>query len=326
MTARAWAGFATMSALWGIPYLFIKIAVDGGLSPAFVAWSRVVLAAAVLLVLAKQAGVLGQLRGKGRWLVAYAIVEISIPFPLIAAGERHIDSSVAAIIIASVPLMIAVLAIRFDKAERATGSRLVGLLIGFAGVVVLVGIDVAGQSDELLGAALILIAAMGYAVGPMILRRHLSEHDQRGVMAVALAIAAVILTPFAVAAPPAAVPDADATLAIVVLGLLCTAAAFVVFGRLIAEIGPGRALVITYVNPVVALALGMAVLGERPGAGAIAGLLLILAGSWLSTDGRLPPGLVSRVRRTERRSPAPQDSTVNLGSPPSPAGSPAGSA
>ena len=113
-----------------------------------------------------------------------------------------------------------------------------------------------------------------------------------------------------------------------IFGLLCTAAAFVVFGRLIAEIGPGRALVITYVNPVVALALGMAVLGERPGPGAIAGLLLILAGSWLSTDGRLPPGLMgvlSRVPRTRRRSPAPSDSRVSRGSPPSPDPSPAGS-
>jgi drug/metabolite transporter (DMT)-like permease len=318
-----------MSALWGIPYLFIKVAVDDGISPAFVAWSRVVLATVVLLALAKHAGVLGQLKGKGRWLAAYALLEISIPFPLIAAGERHIDSSVAAIIIASVPLMIAVLAIRFDQAERATGSRLVGLLVGFTGVVVLVGIDVAGRSDELLGAAFVLIASMGYAVGPMILRRHLSELDQRGVMAVALAIAALFLTPFAAASPPTTMPDADATLSIVVLGLLCTAAAFVVFGRLIAEIGPGRALVITYVNPVVALALGMAVLGEHPGAGAIAGLLLILAGSWLSTDGRLPPGLagvVNRARRTPRRSPATQDSRANLGSPPSPGESPAGSA
>jgi drug/metabolite transporter (DMT)-like permease len=318
-----------MSALWGIPYLFIKVAVDDGLSPAFVAWSRVVLAAIVLLALAKHAGVLGELGGKGRWLAAYALLEISIPFPLIAAGERHIDSSVAAIIIASVPLMIAVLAIRFDRAERATGSRLVGLLVGFTGVVVLVGIDVAGRGDEMLGAAFVLIASMGYAVGPMILRRHLSDLDQRGVMAVALAIAALFLTPFAAASPPTTTPDADATLSIVVLGLFCTAAAFVVFGRLIAEIGPGRALVITYVNPVVALALGMAVLGEHPGAGAIAGLLLILAGSWLSTDGRLPPGLagfVNRARRTPRRSPATQDSTANPGSQPSPAESPAGSA
>jgi drug/metabolite transporter (DMT)-like permease len=328
MTARSWAGFATMSVLWGIPYLFIKVAVDEGLSPAFVAWSRVVLAAAVLLVLAHRAGALQSLRGRGRWLAAYAFLEISIPFPLIAAGEQHVDSSLAAIIIASVPLLVAVLALRFDHAERATGSRLVGLLVGFTGVVVLVGIDVAGRSDELLGAAFVLIASLGYAAGPMVLRRHLSELDQRAVMGVSLAIAAVMLTPVTAVGLPSGTPSADALLSIAVLGLFCTAAAFVVFGRLIAEIGPGRALVITYVNPVIALALGMAVLGERPGAGAIAGLLLILAGSWLSTDGRLPPGIAgvfSRVRRSPRRSPAPSDSPASPGSPPSPERSPAGS-
>jgi drug/metabolite transporter (DMT)-like permease len=190
-----------------------------------------------------------------------------------------------------------VLAIRFDPAERATGSRLVGLLVGFTGVVALVGIDVAGNSDELLGALMVLLAAVGYAAGPMLLRRTLSDLDAVAVMAGSLAIAGLLLTPLAIASPPTATPSGDAIVSIVVLGLLCTAAAFVVFGRLIAEIGPGRALVITYVNPLVAVAVGMAVLGERPGAGAIVGLLLILAGSWLSTDGRLPPGLAGRVRR-----------------------------
>jgi drug/metabolite transporter (DMT)-like permease len=318
-----------MSVLWGIPYLFIKIAVDGGLSPSFVAWSRVVMAAAVLLALSARAGVLGRVKGRGRWLAAYALVEITIPFPLIAAGEQHIDSSLTAIVIASTPLLVALLALRFDRAERATGSRLAGLLLGFTGVVALVGIDVAGSSDELLGAACVLVASCGYAAGPMILRRHLADLDQRAVMAVSLAIAAVFLTPATAVSLPGAAPPADAVLAIVVLGLFCTAAAFVVFGRLIAEIGPGRALVITYVNPVVALALGMAVLGERPGAGAIVGLLLILAGSWLSTDGRLPPGtagVINRARRTPRRSPATQDWPASHGSPPSTDPSPGGSA
>src|SRR5688572_9052696 len=152
MTARAWAGFATMSVLWGIPYLFIKIAVDEGLSPAFVSWARVVLAAAVLCALAWRAGVLDGLRGRGRWLAAFALFEVAIPFPLIAWGEQHIDSSLAAIIIAAAPLMVAVLAIRFDHSERASGRRLVGLLVGFAGVIALVGIDVAGRTEELLGA------------------------------------------------------------------------------------------------------------------------------------------------------------------------------
>ena len=300
MSARAWALFAAMSLLWGIPYLFIKIAVDEGLSPAFVSWARVLLAAVVLCLLAWRAGLLGGLRGRGRWLAAYALLEISIPFPLIAWGEQHIDSSLAAIIIAAAPLMVAVLAIRFDPAERASGRRLVGLLIGFAGVIALVGIDVAGRSRELLGALAVLLAALGYAAGPMILRRHLSDLDARATMGVSLAIAAVLLTPLTAVALPAETPSTDAIVAVVVLGLLCTAAAFVVFGKLIAEIGPGRALVITYVNPVVALALGVAILDERPGLGAIVGLVAILAGSWLSTDGRLPSGVARRIGRQRR--------------------------
>jgi drug/metabolite transporter (DMT)-like permease len=141
MSTRAWMIFAAVSTLWGIPYLFIKIAVDGGITPGVLAWGRIVLGAAVLLALAARAGVLAQLRGRWRWLAAYAIVEVSIPFPLIATGEQHVSSSLAAIIIASVPLIVALLALRFDPAERASGSRLVGLVIGVLGVVLLVGIE-----------------------------------------------------------------------------------------------------------------------------------------------------------------------------------------
>lgn len=120
-------------------------------------------------------------------------------------------------------------------------------------------------------------------------------------MAVALTVAAVVLTPFALAAPPVASPSAAALGSIVVLGVFCTALAFALFGSLLLEVGPARAAVITYVAPVVAVALGVAVLGERPGVGAIAGLLLIIAGSWLSTDGRVPPGLAGMIVR--RRAP-----------------------
>ena len=235
------------------------------------------------------------LRGRGRWLATYAIVEIAVPFPLIAAGEQHVASSLAAIIIAAVPLIIALLALRFDPSERVHGRRLVGLVVGLAGVAALVGIDVAGRGDELLGAAAILLAAVGYAAGPMILNRHLSDLDPRAAMGASLAIAAVVLAPAALIAPPATAPSAGALASLVVLGLFCTAAAFVFFAALVREVGPGRAAVITYVAPVVAVALGVTILGERPGPGAVAGLLLILAGSWLSTDGRLPPGLTTRV-------------------------------
>jgi drug/metabolite transporter (DMT)-like permease len=294
VSSRAWGAFATVSILWGIPYLLIKVAVDHGVPPAFLAWVRVMLGALVLLALAHRAGSLSSLRGRWRPLALYALFEISIPFPLIAAGERHVASSLAAILIASVPLIIAVLALRFDHAERATGTRLAGLLVGFGGVVALVGIDVAGRGDELLGAGAILLAAVGYAIGPMLLKRHLADLDPRATMGASLAIAAVLLSPAAALAPPHRTPSAIAVLALIALGLLCTATAFVVMAGLVAEIGPGRALVITYVNPVIAVALGVVILGERPGAGAVAGLLLILAGSWLSTDGRLPPGLARR--------------------------------
>ena len=296
MSARAWALFAAMSLIWGMPYLFIKIAVDEGLSPAFVSWSRVVLAAAVLCALAHRAGLLQHLRGRYKWIAVYAVVEIAIPFPLIAWGEQHIDSSLAAIIIAAAPLLVALIAIRFDESERVTGMRLVGLLIGFAGVIALVGIDVAGSTDELLGALAVLGAALGYAIGPMTLRRHLADLDPRATMGVSLAMAAVLLTPLTAATFPTEALSTDALIAVVVLGLVCTAAAFVIFGSLIAEVGAGKALVITYVNPVVALGLGIVVLDETPGLGAIVGLLLILAGSWLSTGGRLP----SRTARSQR--------------------------
>jgi drug/metabolite transporter (DMT)-like permease len=303
MSPRAWIAFAAVSTLWGIPYLFIKVAVDDGVPPAFLAWVRVVLGAAVLLGLARAAGVLGPLRGRWRWLTVFAVVEVVFPFPLIAAGEQHVSSSLAAIIVAAAPLFVALLALRFDASERVSGSRLGGLLLGLAGVAALVGIDATGSREELLGAGAVLFSALCYAVGPMVLKRHLADLDPRASMGAALAIAALVLTPAALLAPPAAMPSGEALASLVVLGVFCTAAAFAFYGALVAEAGAGRALVITYIAPVVAVALGVAVLGERPGAGAAAGLLLILAGSWLATGGRIPPGFGGRallVRRAQR--------------------------
>jgi drug/metabolite transporter (DMT)-like permease len=305
VSARAWTGFAALSLLWGVPYLFIKVAVDGGMSPAFVAWVRVVLAAVILLALAGRAGVLPTVRGHWRWLAIYGVIEIAIPFPLIAAGEQHVSSSLAAILIAAVPLFVALLAIRFDHAERATGSRLAGLLIGLTGVVVLMGIDVAGKRDEMLGAAAILVAALGYAAAPMVLKRKFGHLDSRAAMGTSLAIAAIALTPFAALAPPEAMPDADVLASLAVLGIACTALALVILTALIVEIGPGRALVITYINPVIAVALGVVILHEHLGPGSVIGLLLIIAGSWLSTDGRLPPRLLTLGRSARRRRPVP---------------------
>jgi drug/metabolite transporter (DMT)-like permease len=305
MSPRGWVLFAAMSVIWGTPYFFIKVAIDDGVSPVFIAWARIVLAVLILVPLAWRAGLLGSLRGRGRWLVAYALAEMVIPFPLISAGEKHVDSSLAAIIIAAVPLLIALLAIRFDHEERVTGSRLVGLFVGLGGVVALLGIDVAGEPDELLGAAAILVAALGYAIGPLVLKRGLADLDPRATMGMGLVIAAIVLTPFAAVGAPSSAPSTEAILSILALGAICTAIAFVLFAHLITEVGASRALVFTYVNPVVALALGIAILGERPGLGAVVGLVLILAGSWLSTRGGRPEPDRPQPRRSSPPEPDP---------------------
>jgi drug/metabolite transporter (DMT)-like permease len=309
VSARGWVLFAAVSVIWGMPYLFIKIGVEE-LSPGFVAWSRVALAAVVLLPLAIRTGAL---RGLPlRWLVAFAAVEIAIPFPLIGFGEQRISSSLAAILIAALPLVVAFFALRFDHAERPTPARLVGMFVGLAGVMALVGIDIGGRGADLLGAAAVLTATLGYAAGPLIVKRHLKGCDPLGPVTAAMAIASIMLLPFGIGDFPTEMPQTDTLVAIVVLGLVCSAAAFLLFFRLIAEVGPSRATVITYVNPIVALALGVAVLGESVTAGAIAGLLLILAGSWLATDGRLPPGLAGIATRARERRARPQPHAVEL--------------
>lgn len=308
MTPRGWILFAAVSVVWGVPYMFIKLAVED-LSPGFVAWSRVALGALVLLPIAWRSGAL---RGLPlRWLTAFALFEITIPFPLIALGEQRVSSSLAAILIAAVPLVVAFLALRFDRGEQPTRTRFIGMLIGLGGVVALVGIDIGGRGSELVGAAAVLAATLGYATGPLIVKRHLSGGDPLGPVAGALGIASIMLLPFGIGGFPTETPSDEAIASVAVLGLICTAFAFLIFFRLIAEIGPSRATIITYVNPVVALALGVAILGEQVTTGAVAGLLLILAGSWLSTDGRLPPGLaaVATRLRPERAAQAPPETT-----------------
>jgi drug/metabolite transporter (DMT)-like permease len=301
VSPRGWFLFACVSVLWGVPYFFIKVAVDE-LSAGFVAWSRVAMAALILLPIAYKRGALRGLQL--RWLAAFAFVEITIPFPMIAFGEEHLASSLAAILIAAVPLFVAGLALRFDHAERPTPTRLVGMLIGLGGVAALVGIDVAGSSAELVGALAILLAALGYACGPMIVKRQFSTADPIGPIAGALGVASIFLLPAGLAGFPDEVPSGDATASLLMLGIVCTAIAFLFFFRLITEVGPSRATIITYINPVVALALGVAILDEKVTTGTVVGLLLILAGSWLSTDGRLPPGLAAVVGRLRRKRPA----------------------
>jgi drug/metabolite transporter (DMT)-like permease len=308
MSARAWWLFAAVSVLWGIPYLFIKLAVED-ISPLWVAFARLVVAFAVLLPYALHKGAL---RGLGRhWkpLLVYSVVEICLPWPLIGFGEQRISSGLAAILIAAVPLIVALIALRIDHEERAEGSRLVGLVVGFTGVVVLLGLDVAGRPGELLGGFAVLLAAVGYAIGPMMIKHRFRAIDPVGPVTASMGISALVLLPVAALSVPDSVPSGQTVMSVIVLGLACSAAGFLLFFALIHEVGPGRATVITFVNPVVAVALGIALLDEGLGPSAVAGLLLILAGSWLSTGGRLPPGLMTPVTARRRRSRAAPQQT-----------------
>jgi drug/metabolite transporter (DMT)-like permease len=292
MTRRAWFLFVTMSLLWGIPYFFIKIAVEE-LHPFAIVFGRTALGAAILLPIAARTGALRALRGRWRPVVLLTALEVTVPFLLITYGEQRISSSLAGLLIASLPLLVALLAIVVDHTERVSGLRLAGLLLGFAGVALLLGVD-ADASTQLLGAAMVLLATLCYAGGAFTVKRAFATTPPLGVAAATLALNSLVLAPLAALHLPAQPPSAAAIASIAGLGVLCSAVAFVAFFALIAEAGASRATVITYANPAVAVALGVTILGEPVTAATAAGFLLIIAGSWLSTGGALPSRLLRR--------------------------------
>ncbi|HKV70986.1 MAG TPA: DMT family transporter [Gemmatimonadales bacterium] len=283
MTRKAWVLFALSSVIWGIPYLFIKVAVDGGVPPAFVAWARVALGALLLTPIALRRGAFSGLGEHWIAILVYSATEIAIPFVLISAGEQRISSSLAAILVSTMPLQLAVLAVWLHPEHRPTGWRLMGLVIGLAGVVAMLGIDVGGRPGELWGAAMVLLATVGYATAPLIISRYLSKLDPMGPVAASLLVSSLALLPFALAWPPRAWPAPSALISLAVLGVVCTVMGLIVFFQLIATAGPSRASLITYVNPVVAVIVGVLTLHEHVGIMSVAGLVLILGGSWLAT-------------------------------------------
>jgi len=288
VTPRAWLLFALSSVIWGVPYFFIKIAVDAGVPPAFVAWSRVAIGALLLVPFAYRRGALRGLRGKGLAILAYAACEIAVPFVLIATGERYISSSLAAILIATMPLLVALLAVWLAPAHRPTGLRIVGLVVGLGGVIALLGVDVAGRSDEVLGATLVLASTLLYAIAPLIVSRYLVDLDPLGPVAVSLVLATIGLLPGALIQPPHGLPSPAALVALVVLGVVCTMLGLIVFFQLIAVAGPSRASIVTYLNPLVAVVIGVLALHEHVGVMSLTGLGLILGGSWLAAGGQAP--------------------------------------
>jgi drug/metabolite transporter (DMT)-like permease len=280
VSRRGWALFATMSVIWGVPYLLIKVAVADVPVPVLVL-GRVAIAAALLLPVAIRRGQLRELLKYWPWLAVFAVVEIISPWFLLSEAERRLPSSLSGLLIASVPIIGALLARLTGDAERLTVVRWTGLLGGLAGVALLVGPGAAG--GDAWSIAEVLLVALCYAIGPLIASRKLSDAPPIGMTAVCLAFAAVVYAPAAALTWPDAMPSARALAAIGGLAVVCTAVAFLFFFALIAEVGPARATVITYLNPAVAVALGVSILGERFTPAMAGAFALILGGSVLAT-------------------------------------------
>ena len=280
MTRRGWALFAAMAVIWGIPYLLIKIAI-GELTPASLVMLRTAIGAALLLPVAAARGWLAPLVPYWRWVLVYTVVEVSLPWFLLADGERRLSSSLTGLMIAAVPLIAAVLQLLTRGDDRLDRRRVLGLLVGMFGVAVLVGLNVSFKD---LGAVAELgLVAVGYATGPIIIARRLPSLPAVGVVAASLVLTALFYAPLALPQLPKALPSGKVLLAVLILAVVCTALAFLIFFALIGEVGPVRATVITYFNPAVALLLGVAVLREPFTLGAVVGFALILAGSVLAT-------------------------------------------
>ncbi|HST24599.1 MAG TPA: DMT family transporter [Gaiellaceae bacterium] len=279
MSRRGLVLFSAMCVIWGIPYLFIKIAVRD-LTPGTLVFGRTSLAVLLLLPLAWKRDEIRPLLARWRPVVLFAVVEIAIPWWLLASAETHLSSSLTALLIAAVPLIGAVVVRTTGSRDRLGWRAATGLAIGMGGVAALVGLDTSGA-----GAAGVLEAgavAVCYAVGPIILARMLSDLPALGVISVSLALCALAYAPVAAIQHPHAVPGAEVLTAVAVLAAICTALAFLVFFALIAEIGPVRATVITYVNPAVAAVAGVAFLGESFTTGMGVGFVLVLLGSVLA--------------------------------------------
>jgi drug/metabolite transporter (DMT)-like permease len=286
MTRRGAILFASMCVIWGIPYLLIRVAVRE-LAPVTLVFLRTGIGALILTPVAAFRGELRPLLRHWRPVLAYTAVEVAIPWVLLARAETKLTSSLTGLLIAAVPLVGALIVTLTGDRERLGARRWLGLLVGIAGVAAIVGLNL-GQIDVV---ALVEIGfvAVGYAVGPIILSRSLSDLPVYGVVAASLLLSALVYVPFAAANWPSELPSAHVVESVLGLAIVCTALAFVVFFALIAEVGPVRATVITYINPAVAAVLGVTLLDEHLTTGMVGGFALVLVGCMLATGGGPQP-------------------------------------
>ncbi|WCB92686.1 hypothetical protein DSM104299_01384 [Baekduia alba] len=304
MSARAWLFLSVTAALWGASYMFIKVALDGGLSEGFIICARTLLGAAILVPMAVKADAIRPILDRKGWALALAAAQVIVPFGLITFGENHVPSALAGILVATAPLFITLLAIKVDPDERSHGWGLVGVVLGMVGVVLLFGLDLSGDTETLLGGLMIVGSGLCYAIAVLIAKRGFTGVPPVGVAASNLAISAVVWLPFALATLPTHSPGANAILSMLALGAGGTGLAFLFFYTSIAEVGPARASIVSYVAPAFSVVYGVLLLDEDLTVGTIAGLGLILAGSWLAASGHAP-GPLSRSAPSRSSAPEP---------------------
>jgi drug/metabolite transporter (DMT)-like permease len=285
-----------VAGIWGASFMFIEVAVDE-MEPTFIMALRLVLAGLVLvpfLVFQEGARVaFDDLRRAGWGLVFLGFANAALPFTLIAWGQTKIDSSIAAIANAPVPIFVALLAIRFRPSERVRGLRLVGILLGFVGVGVLAGFNPEGGWWAVLGTLAATGAALCYAISNLFAQDRYSETQPLVVVTGSSLAGAVLLTPLALAQLPDAMPSAKAVGAVAALGIVGTAIALILYFRMLTGYGASRASLVTYLIPLVAVVYGVLLLDEPLTANAVGGLVLILGGVALGS------GVIGYARRRE---------------------------
>jgi drug/metabolite transporter (DMT)-like permease len=275
--------FSGTSVIWGSSFLFIRVAVEH-MPPSAVVFGRTLLGAAFLVPLAIKARAFRGLRSSVLAVVMVTLLDMALPTFLTAWGEQRISSSLAGILTATDPLFTALLALWLIRSEAVNRRQLAGLVIGFAGVIALMGPDFRGHAGELLGAAAVLLSALGYAAAALVYRRWLADAPALGVTALMTLLSSAAFAAPAAADLPRQIPPASSILALIALGLVNTGLAYWLFYALIDDAGAATASLITYVMPVVALALGVGLLAEPLTAAAVAGLVLIALGAWLAAS------------------------------------------
>ena len=269
-----------MSVLWGVPYLLIKEAVDSFSPPSVVA-GRTLIGAALLLPVALARGALAPALARWRWVAAFAAIEMAGPFLLLSHAEQTLPSGLTGLLVATVPLVGTVVAFASGDRSAAAPRRLVGLAVGLAGVALIVGGSWGTGDISAVAVGEVLLVAVCYAIAPFIVAHRLDGVPGVGTATLALALCGLAYAPIALVAQDGR-PTGRSVAALVALGVICTAVAFVTFFALIAEVGPIRAPVFTYVNPVVALTLGIVLLDEHLTWGLVVGFPVVLAGCWLA--------------------------------------------